>query len=151
MRRARAEIDREPPAQCIEAVRHAREPCLGQGERVDHARCGQRGPADAAELRIEEREIERRIVRDQIVVAEEFQQFVDNLAETRLAGEVCQGEAVNPRGVLRNVALGVDQSVEMPSGRQVVQQFQRGHLDHPVAELRFQTGGFRVEQDGAAH
>ena len=86
-----------------------------------------------------------------LCVAEEFQQFVDNLGETRLAGEVCQGEAVNARGVLRNVALGVDQGVEVPPGRQVVQQFQRGHLDHAVTKLRFQTGGFRVEQDGAAH
>ncbi len=109
------------------------------------------GPADALELRIEEPEIERRIVRDQLVVAEEFQQLVDDLGEARPAGEVCQREAVNARGVFRNVALGVDQSVEMPSGRQVVQQFQRGHLDDPVAKLRFQAGGFRVEQDGAAH
>ena len=36
-------------------------------------------------------------------------------------------------------------------GRQVVHQFQRGDLDHPVTELRLQAGGFRVEQDGAGH
>ena len=151
MRGARAEIDREPPAQRVEAVRHARKPCLRQGERVDHARRGQRGPADAPEFLIQEPEVEWCIVRDQTVVAKECQHLVNNIAETRLVGQVSEGEAVNACGVFWDLPFGVEQSVEMPSGRQVVQQFQRGYLDDPVAELRVQAGGFRVEQYGAAH
>jgi hypothetical protein len=58
---------------------------------------------------------------------------------------------VNARGVGRDVAFGVDQAVEGAGGRQVVMQFDRGDLDHPVAMQGIEAGGFGIEQDGAGH
>ena len=109
------------------------------------------GEAEADKFRVKKREVERRIVRDQSGLAEELEQLIDDLGEAWLAGQVRQRQAVNSCGVLRNVTLRIDQRVEMPSRRQVVHQFQRRYLDHSVAEMRFQTCGFRVEQDGAIH
>ena len=58
-------------------------------------------------------------------------------------------EAVDARGIFRNVPFGVDQGVEMTARGQVVLQLQCGDFDHPVTEMRLQAGGFRVEQNGA--
>ena len=63
-------------------------PRLGQRQRVDHARQGQRRQAEARQLRIQEAEVERRVVRDQLAVAEELQQVVGELGEPRLAGHM---------------------------------------------------------------
>jgi len=90
-------------------------------------------------------------VRDQFGLAEELEEIIDDLSEAWLAGEIRQRESVDPCGVIRNVTFRIDQRVEMPSRRQVIHQFQRRNLDHSMAEMRFQTCGFRVEQDGAIH
>ena len=70
-------------------------------------------------------------------------------ANLGLSGKVCQSKAVDTRGVVRDIALGVDQRVEMAAGRQIVEQFQRCDFDDPVAEVRFQASGLRVEQNGS--
>ena len=69
--------------------------------------------------------------------------------KARLARQMRDREAMDARGILGDVPLGVDQRMEMAAGGQVVLQFQRGDLDHPVTELRLQARGFRVEQNGA--
>ena len=51
----------------------------------------------------------------------------------------------------RDVALRVDQGVEMFAGGQVVDQFERGDLDDAVAVQRFKASGLGVEQDAADH
>ena len=111
----------------------------------------QRRQAEPGQFGVQEAEVERRVVGDQLAVAEEPQQVVGDRGETRLAGHVAGGDAVDAGDLLRDVALGVDQGMEMPTGRQVVDQLQRGDLDHPVALHPFQAGGFRVEQDGPGH
>jgi hypothetical protein len=71
--RARAKIDRETATERIETVRHSGKAHLRQGQRVDHARGRQGGSAEAEELRIQECEVERCVVRDELCVAEELQ------------------------------------------------------------------------------
>ena len=52
---------------------------------------------------------------------------------------------------LQRLALGIDHRVKMLAGGQVVHQFERRDLDHPVAGQRVQASGLGVEQDGAGH
>ena len=54
-------------------------------------------------------------------------------------------------GFFWDVSVGMDQSMEVPPGRQVVQQLQRCHLDHPVAKVRLQSGRLRIEQNVSTH
>ena len=56
---------------------------------------------------------------------------------------------MDARGLRGHVAPRVDQRMEMLSGGQVVDQFQRRDLDHPVAVQRIETRGFGIEQHGA--
>ena len=63
-------------------------PRLRQRQRVDHARGRQDGQAEAAEFGIEEAEVEWRVVRDQLGLAEERQHVVDDVGEARLAGQM---------------------------------------------------------------
>ena len=109
------------------------------------------GRPSALQLRVQETEVERGIVRDQMALGEEGQHFVGDFREARLVGQVRQCNAMDPRRVVGDVAFGMDQCVEVPARRQVVHQFQRSHLDHPVTKMRLQACGFGVEQDRARH
>ena len=82
---ARRQVDGEPPAQRVQAVRHPGKPGFRQRQRVDHPVPTQRRQAGAAELHVQEAEVERRVVRDQLAVAEELRQRLGDLGEQRLA------------------------------------------------------------------
>ena len=54
-------------------------------------------------------------------------------------------------GLLRNVPARIDDLVEVAPGRQVIDQFERRDLEHPVAEHGLKAGRLRIEKDRAAH
>ena len=148
---AGGQVDLEPPAQRIQAVRHAREALLGQDKRVDHPRPVQLRHPDLQELRVQEAEIERGVMCDQLIVAQELQQFPGDIGEDRLAHHVRAGHAVDTAGLGGNVALRVDHPMKERAGRQVVDQLQPGELDHPIAGQRIEAGGLGIEQYATAH
>jgi len=84
-------------------------------------------------------------VRDQPAVAEEGQQLGGNGGKQRLSRQVCRGKAVHPAGFGRNVALRVDQCVEMLARRQLIDQLQSGDFDDPVAVQRIESGCLGIE------
>ena len=87
----------------------------------------------------------------QRIVADEIQELVHDLGETRLALQIGPGEAVHPGCIRIDVALRIDQAVEHQPGRQVTHQLERRNFDHPIPGERVEPRGLRVEQDRTAH
>ncbi|MNL18151.1 hypothetical protein D3C87_1392830 [compost metagenome] len=61
------------------------------------------------------------------------------------------GDAVNANGVRGDQALGIDQAVKGPPGRQQVVDLDAADLDQTVARLGVEASGFGVENDFAGH
>jgi len=146
---ARAEVDSVARAQGVERV-------LGAGmldprdrQRVDHPAMVDHRPAAAAELAVEEREVEPGIVRDQRAIAEKLDQLLDHVVEERLVRKEARAQPVDAFGVGRHVALGVDIMVQMPAGGHAVDQFDAADLDQPVSAREAEPRRFGIEHDFA--
>ena len=68
-----------------------------------------------------------------VILADEGQEVVDHGGKLRLPDQMGTGIAVHARGLLRDVALRVEQHVVVPPGRQVVDQLDGRDLDDAVA------------------
>src|SRR5262245_65379401 len=80
-------VDGVARTQVVEAVRPGRMFAARQQQCVDQAVAGDQRLAAALELGIEKGKVERRIVDDQRRVADERQEFLGDLGETRLVLE----------------------------------------------------------------
>jgi hypothetical protein len=86
-------------------------------------------------------------VRDQPRIADEFEEFADDLGEDRLVLEKTVGDTVNVDCRDTDLALRVDVFLPDAAGRQMVQQLDAGDVDDAVAAARIEAGGFGVEHD----
>ena len=77
---ARAQIDREAPAQRVEAGRRAGKALARHRQRIDK-RAGQRRPAEPRQFGIEKGEVELGVVNDHPVVADKVEQLVGDLGK----------------------------------------------------------------------
>jgi hypothetical protein len=115
------EIDRKPPAQSVQAIRQSRKLRLRHFQRIHHPADVERRQSEHFKFSVEEREVERRVVRDQhLVGAKEPQQLPRDLPEQRFAGQMSVRKTVDPRGILGHVAAGIDQAMKLPPGWQII-------------------------------
>ena len=148
-------VDRIALAQRVEAVALARVHLAREGKRVEHA-------ADVArrhlllehalrgehrQFRIHERDVERRVVDDQLGVGHELTQLVEDVGEARLAAEEFGREAVHLHRTRIDGAIRTQVTVELPARSPPVHELDRADLDDAVTELRLEAGGFGVEDD----
>ena len=89
-------MDREPAAQRIKAVRKAGKARLGKRQCVNHTGGVQTWAAEQRELSVEKAEIERRVMRDQLILGQKLYELVDDIGKARLAPQILKREAVNP-------------------------------------------------------
>src|SRR6185369_1044040 len=87
------------------------------GERIADAAHGlDARAADALQLGIEERDVERRVVDQELAAIDELEELVGDVHETRLVEEVLDREPVHLRRGQVDGALGVEEAVEMAAG-----------------------------------
>ncbi len=112
---------------------------------VDHlVRCNRR-PPDAAELHIYEAHIERGVVNYESRIANESEQFIDDVGKPWFVGKEFRGQSMNIEGFNRDVTLGIYVGVEEASGWYVIDKFYATDLDEAVSVPHIKTGCLRIE------
>ena len=150
MQRAPGIVDAVMLAERVETDAGAGMLFARQSHGVDHG-IGKARAAHLLEFVVEKAHIERRVVGDQRRVAEEGHHVVGDLGKARLVAQELVAEAMDTKRFLGHRPLGVKVFVEVPAGRNVVDQFDRTDLDHPVPGQGVEAGGFGIEDDFAAH
>ncbi len=108
--------------------------------------------AGAGELRIEEADVEGRVVDDQAAVAEKVDELLGDRREERLVGTGSDRDRPwTAKAPAATAPLGVDVGVIAAPGRKVVEELDAADLDHPVAGRRIGPGRFGIEDDLAQH
>src|SRR5687768_10494852 len=104
----------------------------------------------AAELCIEEADVEDRVMDDEPRLAHELHEVRRDGGENRLVGEEAVGQAMHLQRSLGHGPLRIDVDVKRASGRDVIEELDAADLDDAVAG-RIGAGGLRVENDLAQH
>ena len=86
-------------------------------------------------------------MRDQRRLADKLEQVLRALGKARLVGQKNGAEPVDGLGIARHLALGIEVSVEVAAGFDAVEDLDAADLDHAVAALGIDAGGFGVEHD----
>ena len=97
---------------------------------------GERRPAGSGQLHVQEGDVERGVVDHDRRAVDEGEELVGDGAEQRLVIEIPPSVSVNLRGLLGDVALGVDEGVERAPGRHPVDDLDGADLDNPVIGRR---------------
>ena len=118
-----------------------------QRQRVDHPLDEERRPAQRRQLGVEEAQVEFGVVDDQPVVADEGEKLVDHRGEHRLVGERSGRMAMDPVGVVGDVALRIDQHMKDRAGGDLIDDLYGADFDQAVALRRVEAGRFGVEHD----
>ena len=103
--------------------------------------------ASAREFRIEEADVEAGVVRDDLRAVDEFEELRRDLGEARLVEQELVGDAGDRARALVDLAIGVQVGMEFAPGAPALHQLDATDLDHAVAALDFEAGGFGVEDD----
>jgi hypothetical protein len=82
---------------------------------------------------LKEAHVELGIVYDQFTVANEIEQLIGNLGETRLACKVCATDAVHALGPFVDIALRVQQAVKLTAGQAAIHDLDAADLDDAMA------------------
>jgi hypothetical protein len=122
-------------------------PCKQQ--RIDQPLARNGRPRDLLQLRIDETDVERRVVDHQRRVAEKGKEVIGDGGEHRLVGEELGGQAVHLLCLLRHLALRIDIAVEGLTGRHPIEDLDAADLDEPIAAQRIESGRFGVENNFA--
>ena len=104
-------------------------------------------PIDAAKLGVDEFHVERRIVDDELIVADEREEKLDDVGPDRMAGEEFRAQPMNGEGVLRHVPLGMDILVIDAPGGHEVDDFNATDFDDPVPMRGVEARRLRVQHD----
>ena len=149
VQRARRVVDLIALAQHVEVVALARMHVPRHAQRVDHGRAivGDGLEIEQAQLVVEKRDIERRVVDDEFGAAHVFDEFGGDFAELRLVAQELGGQPVHLQRAFLALAFRIDVAVEMVAGQPPVDEFDAGDFDDAVAERRVEAGGFSVEND----
>ncbi len=100
-----------------------------------------------AELGVEELDVERRVVDDDLGVLHERQQVVDHLGELRLVLEEVARQSVHRECPFVAVALGIDVLVKAPVGDAAADDLDAADLDDAMAFPGLETRGLGVQHD----
>ena len=86
---------------------------------------------------------------DPLAFAEESEDLVRDFGEFRLVGELLVGNAMDGERVGMDLAaIGIDEEMDRPAGRKMVDQLDAADFDDPVLAV-VEAGGFGVEDDFA--
>ena len=96
---------------------------------------------------VDEADVERGVVDDQLRAGDERAQLVRDLGELRRVGELRGADAVHGERTGVDLALGVDVLVELLAGEPAVQQFDAADFDETVTAVRIEAGRFGIEND----
>ena len=99
------------------------------------------------QLRVQERDVERRVVNDQLRAADELDQLVDDVGEARLLREEFVGDAVHLLRAAVDFAVGPQVTMERAAGLAPIDQLDAADFDDAMALLRLEARGFGVEDD----
>src|SRR5581483_6799064 len=99
------------------------------------------------ELHVQESHVERGVVDDELGAADELQELLGDLCETRLALELGARDAVHSERALVDVALGIQIAMKAPAGRAPIDELDAADLDDPMSEAGLETRRFRIEDD----
>src|SRR5258706_9907565 len=105
----------------------------------------------AAELEIQELDVELGVMDDQLGAGDEIQELLRHLGEFRLGAQVFERHAVYPGRAQVDVALGVEVSVELPLADVAREDLYTADFDDAVAELGVEAGGFGIKDYLARH
>ncbi len=126
-------VDAVACAERVKAMLRAGVARSGNDQRVDHPRHADRLPAAPLQLVVEEAEIEAGIVRDQRRIADELEQFLDLVGESRLIRQENVGQAVDGFCLARHRTIGIEVGVKMTPGFDPAEHLDAADLDHAVA------------------
>ena len=116
-------------------------------ERVDHPLAGYSGTAGAIQFGVEEAEIEHRIMRNELGVAEKGDELFHFVGEQRLILEEFAGQGVNLKCGFRHVAFGIEVTMESLAGRETIDEFDAADLDQAIALGRIEPCCLGIEND----
>ena len=102
-------------------------------QRVDDTLHADRLAPQPCQLCIHEAYIEFGVVDDEPRIADEGEKFVNDACEDRLVLKDGGGMAVDARGVLGDLALGIDERMEDLSRQDLMDNFDRANFQHPVS------------------
>jgi hypothetical protein len=102
---------------------------------------------DAREFGIQEGDIERGVVDDELRVADELQELGMHLAEPRLLRQGLARQTVHLLGALVDVALRIQVLMIGAAGEPPIDELHAADLDDPVLLLDLEAGGLGVEDD----
>lgn len=104
-------VDAVTFAQRIEAVALARMTLARHHQGIEHraviAHVGAFALPQQGELVVDEANVERRVVNDQLGALDELVEFIGDFPEARLVGHVFVGDAVNRDGAFVDLAIGL--------------------------------------------
>jgi hypothetical protein len=133
MLRAVAVVDPVAPAKRVERIRPHGVLAPGDRQRVDDAPRLDRRQAKAAELRIEEADIEIRVVRNEHGALEKLDELRADVGKGGLVGKVGAADAVHRlRFRVDRAPLRIDEKMVGASGRKAVDELDRTELNDPV-------------------
>src|SRR5260221_6898344 len=105
----------------------------------------------AAELEIQELDVELGVMDDQLGAGDEIQELLRHLGEFRLGAQVFERHAVYPGRAQVDVALGVEVSVELPLADVAREDLYTADFDDAVAKLGAESCGFGIKDYLARH
>ena len=107
--------------------------------------------ARAAELEIEELDVELGVMDDDLGAGDEIEELLCHPGEFRLGAQVFQRHAMHPGRAQVDVALGIEISVELPLADVAREDLYTADLDDAVAELGVQARGLGIKDYLARH
>jgi hypothetical protein len=105
----------------------------------------------APELLVEECNIERGVVDDQLSTGNELAQLVRNVGEARLALQKLRRDAVDLQRAGIDLPVRAQVPVQPPTGAPPVDDLDAADLDNAVTETRLEPGRFGIEDDLTHH
>ena len=149
MQRAVRVVDTVAIAQHVEVVLLARVQVLGHAQRVENAVAYgvDRRHVEPCELGVEEADVERGVVDDQLGAANEVDEFGGNVGKARLVLQEVEADSVHRQRALVDVAIGVEIAVKVPVGQPPVAHLDAADFDDAVPELVLKAGRFGIEED----
>ncbi len=140
-------VDAVANTQVVEPIGSARMLAARQKQRVDEALARHQALAGPLQLRIQEAEIEDRIVRHQWGIADEFQELLGDLGKQRLVAQKVARQAMHRESLRRHVALGIEIAVKVLSARDAIEQLDAADLHQPMPLIGIEPGRLGIEHD----
>ena len=143
-------VDAVALTQRIQAVALAGVHLAGQCKRVRHlTQIAHRRDSAlyACQLGVEEANIERCVVYDQLGTTNVVDKVFEDIRKSRFVGEELGGNAVYLDGSGVDLPLRLKILMEVVAGEAPIYQLHTADFDDPVPLLRLQTGGFGIQYD----